>query len=174
MLRTSTGRALRRAEVTAETGSLDRAFLHLSSGPCRWLRVASSPASRVVDAIDAYFRYGVPGAGPDLAAGAALWEDEAHVVETHSFYRISSRSRNASLAIVSGQTARPVASSLAGGGRWAKRQRAVERAGIRCLPAATCARRWRAEIPVIFLEGRPDLWARDYRACPGPSVEVLG
>jgi aspartate/methionine/tyrosine aminotransferase len=43
---------------------------------------------QAVDTIDALFRFG--GAGcpvPLLHAGAALWRDEAHVVETRAFYR---------------------------------------------------------------------------------------
>lgn len=79
-------------EVAAETGSLDRvlSFHSLSKrSNAAGLRCGFIAGEQgMVDAIDAYFRYG--GAGvpvPILQAGAALWEDEAHVVETRSFYR---------------------------------------------------------------------------------------
>ncbi len=79
-------------EAAAETGSLDRvlSFHSLSKrSNAAGLRCGFIAGEEgMVDAIDAYFRYG--GAGvpvPILQAGAALWEDEAHVVETRRFYQ---------------------------------------------------------------------------------------
>jgi len=79
-------------EVAAESGSLDRvlSFHSLSKrSNAAGLRCGFIAGEEgMVDAIDAYFRYG--GAGvpvPILQAGAALWEDEVHVAETRRFYR---------------------------------------------------------------------------------------
>lgn len=79
-------------EAAAETGSLERvlAFHSLSKrSSAAGLRCGfAAGEAGMIDAIDAFFRYG--GAGvqvPVLEAGAALWDDEAHVVETRAFYR---------------------------------------------------------------------------------------
>lgn len=79
-------------EAAAETGSLDRvlSFHSLSKrSSAAGLRCGfAAGEAGLIDAVDAYFRYG--GAGvqvPVLEAGAALWEEESHVIETRAFYQ---------------------------------------------------------------------------------------
>ncbi|MDF2096794.1 aminotransferase class I/II-fold pyridoxal phosphate-dependent enzyme [Aquibaculum arenosum] len=79
-------------EAAADSGSLDRvlSFQSLSKrSSAAGLRCGFVAGEQgMVDAIDAFFRYG--GAGvpvPILEAGAALWDDEAHVAETRGFYQ---------------------------------------------------------------------------------------